>query len=217
MWIRFRNTDPDPQRCWIRIQFGSGSTTLETIEPKKRFSLQQESHRRHKHCKTEWSFINNKIHIKCNVLSFYLWILLILKSYLTFSLITNQYILLVLGYNYKNSIENIVLKLMLKIGVTQCEVLIYFWGLKISLHFWQCCKTKTKFSIEGWALPQNKQNTFLNKRRHLDSKNVFKKLAGRYEADYLFPWIQNIYCLYIFTFRWIKKNIINKQKCFWVT
>ena len=26
--IRFRNTDPDPLSCWIRIQFGSGTTTL---------------------------------------------------------------------------------------------------------------------------------------------------------------------------------------------
>ena len=28
--IRFRNTDPDPLSCWIRIQVGSGSTTLGT-------------------------------------------------------------------------------------------------------------------------------------------------------------------------------------------
>ena len=29
IWIRIRNTDPNPQRSWIRIQLGSGSTTLQ--------------------------------------------------------------------------------------------------------------------------------------------------------------------------------------------
>ena len=28
IWIRIRNTDPEPQSSWIRIKFGSGSTTL---------------------------------------------------------------------------------------------------------------------------------------------------------------------------------------------
>ena len=28
MWIHIRNADPDPQSCWKRIQFGSGSKTL---------------------------------------------------------------------------------------------------------------------------------------------------------------------------------------------
>ena len=31
-WIRIRNTDPDPQSSWIRIQYGSGSTILDFIE-----------------------------------------------------------------------------------------------------------------------------------------------------------------------------------------
>ena len=29
--IRIRNTDPDPQGSWMRIKFGSGSTTMLTI------------------------------------------------------------------------------------------------------------------------------------------------------------------------------------------
>ena len=33
VWIRFRirNTDPDPDSPWIRLQYGSGSTTLVTV------------------------------------------------------------------------------------------------------------------------------------------------------------------------------------------